>query len=407
MKENEDKQFAEAVALAEQMTKESRKEKEITAALSVADALKKGENVLREEDKSAFGKDADAFFAEQEIFVDKKAIRAEKTRKYHLKRILICIAALFIAAVICIVAVFAILKLRGRTKLRRVSENHNPALEGQDISYEEDVVYHNGKRYIYNENMITILVMGIDDKGDSDANILVAINTEDKQIACININRDSVSAVKVYNPAGEYITTSDMQIALSYAYGTSEEEGCELMRETVSNMMYQLPIHGYLSVNMTAISEINDVVGGVALKCLETLDEEIIEGREVELYGELALKYVTARDSYSGEIGTNTARIERQCQYVYEWYQQLIKQIDNKPSRILDIYSELKEHIVTNLDFDEITYLADVVSECDMREEEIYTVPGTYERSNYYDEYIVDEAGLVNLILEIFYTELN
>lgn len=46
MKENEDKQLAEAVSLAEQMTKERRREKEITAALSVADALKKGENVL-------------------------------------------------------------------------------------------------------------------------------------------------------------------------------------------------------------------------------------------------------------------------------------------------------------------------------------------------------------------------
>lgn len=407
MKENGEKQLAEAIALAAQMTKDSRREKEISEALSVADGLEKDKAVPKANDKLAFGQDADTFFSEQKLFIDKKAIRAEKTRKYHMKRILICICAISIVASVCIAAAFSIIKLHGREKLRNLSENNNPKLEGQGISYEEDVVYHNGKRYIYNENIITILVMGIDDKGDSDANILVVINPEDNQLSCININRDSISAVKVYSPAGDYITTSDMQIALSYAYGTSEEESCELMRETVSDMMYRLPIHGYISVNMTKITDINDVVGGVTLKCLETLDEDIVEGIEVKLDGELALKYVTERDSHSGEIGTNSARMERQSQYIYAWYHQLLKQIDNKPSRILEIYNEMKDDVTTNLDFDAITYLADVISECSMQTEDIYSVPGVYERSNYYDEYIVDENALVDMILEIFYSVEN
>lgn len=407
MKENGEKQLAEAIELAAQMTKDSRREKEISEALRVADGLEKDKDVPKANDKLAFGQDADTFLSEQELFIDKKAIRAEKTRKYHVKRILICICTISIVAAACLVTAFSVIKLHGRAKLRNLSENNNPKLEGQGISYEEDIVYHNGKRYIYNESIITILVMGIDDKGDSDANILVVIKPEDKQIVCVNINRDSISAVKVYSPAGDYITTSDMQIALSYAYGTSEEESCELMRETVSDMMYRLPIHGYISVNMTKISDINDVVGGVTLKCLETLDEDIVEGSEVKLDGELALKYVTERDSHSGEIGTNSARLERQSQYIYEWYRQLMKQIDNKPSKILEIYNEMKADIATNLDFDEITYLADVISDCSMQEKDIYSVPGEYERSNYYDEYIIDEDALVDMILDIFYSVEN
>lgn len=407
MKENGDEQLEQAIALAAQMTKDSRRRRKISEALSVADGLEKDKTVLKASESSALGQAADSFFPEQELFIDKKAIIAEKTRKYHVKRILVCICAIFMIIAVCVVTAFSVLKLHGRAKLRRVSENHNPELEGQGISYEEDIVYHNGQRYIYNENIITILVMGIDDKGDSDANILVVIDTENKQIACININRDSISAVKVYSPVGDYITTSDMQIALSYAYGTSEEESCELMRETVSDMLYQLPIQGYISVSMTKISDINDVVGGVTLKCLETLDEDIVEGSEVKLDGELALKYVTERDSHSGEIGTNSARLERQSQYIYEWYRQLIKQIDNKPSRIIEIYNGMKDDIVTNLGLDEITYLADVIADCSMNAEDIYAVPGEYERSNYYDEYIIDEDALVDMILDIFYSVEN
>ncbi|MGN0395379.1 MAG: LCP family protein [Coprococcus sp.] len=416
MNSEEDERLSKAVELAEKLNKKNRKERNISEALAIANEIEKSEDIFPEPEKPELeekihmlriNQKSGDISLEQELFVDEKAIKAEITRKNRIRRILITIGIICITVNIFVFLAFIIIKVRGKEQLKKEVDDINPELMGQDISYEDNVVYHDGRKYIYDEDNILILIMGIDDKRDSDANMLVILNPEKKRIKCININRDCISAVKVYNPAGEYITTSNMQIALAYAYGTSEKKSCELMTDVISNMLYQLPIHGYISLNMMNIADINDVIGGVAIVPIETINENIIKGQEIKLVGNLALKYVTERDSKSGSIGTNSDRMARQIQYIYAWYNQFVETIEGQPSKIIDIYKQLNDNITTNLDFSEITYLADVIVECNMTDADIYTLPGHYERSNYYDEYIIDDDELVEFILDIFYTEVE
>ena len=37
----------------------------------------------------------------------------------------------------------------------------------------------------------------------------------------------------------------------------------------------------------------------------------------------------------------------------------------------------------------------------------MYELPGSYERENYYDEYIVDDAALKEQLVEMFYREVE
>lgn len=51
------------------------------------------------------------------------------------------------------------------------------------------------------------------------------------------------------------------QIAIQHGYGDGKELSCELTRDAVSSLLYELPIHGYAAVNMAAIPELNDALG--------------------------------------------------------------------------------------------------------------------------------------------------
>ena len=395
---NTDDNIEEAIKIATHTAKENRRKKKIAEALDVAGEL---DNEAKDNEASKVDDYAD-LVDDCMPYVDEKAIKAVGKRKRYLYKIAISVICVLTALFVCFALIFVIVSSSGRKKLKQDSPN-NPELAGDDIRYQDDYVYHNDKKYKYNESIITILVMGIDDKQDSDTNILVVIDTDKEKISLININRDSIGKVKVYNPAGEYITTSDVQIALAYSYGNNDEQSCKLMKDTVSSLMYQLPVHGYISVNMSDIPDINDSVGGVTLTAIESVGKKIKEGKEIKLSGKLALKYVTERDSRSGEVGTNSIRLKRQNQYINEWYKQFASYTDNSPSKIMDVYDSLKTCLVSDLDFDEIVYLSNIVSKCDLSWEDIYELPGTYERSNYYDEYIIDEDELVELILDIFY----
>ena len=160
--------------------------------------------------------------------------------------------------------------------------------------WENDWVRYNGNVYDYNEDITTFLIMGIDkddevvkevqegtDGGQSDALFLLVLNPHDESIKIIGINRNTMTDVDIYDDYGRYMTTTIAQIAVQHGFGNGMEESCEYQVKAVSNLFYQLPIHGYAAINMSAISTINDIVGGVDVTVLEDLtkwDSKLVEG---------------------------------------------------------------------------------------------------------------------------------
>ena len=54
---------------------------------------------------------------------------------------------------------------------------------------------------------------------------------------------------------------------------TEKDKSAKLMEKAVFRaLLYQLPIHGYLAVNMDGIPTINDTIGGVEVECIEDFD---------------------------------------------------------------------------------------------------------------------------------------
>ena len=154
-----------------------------------------------------------------------------------------------------------------------------PLTEEENEKWQEGWVKYQDGIYMYNEEILTFLVMGIDkqndveeveegtDGGQADALFLVALNPKDESIKVIGINRNTMTDIAIYDDSGKYVSTVKAQLAIQHGFGNGVEESCEYQKKAVENLFYQLPIHGYAAVNMSAVSTINDAVGRSFLVC--------------------------------------------------------------------------------------------------------------------------------------------
>lgn len=317
------------------------------------------------------------------------------------KKKLLIAAVAVLAIVVAVILVCAAYLHAGRS-----------SLIGQR-SRDAEMLYE-GHSYMYDEDNINILCIGVDARGEADtvgqgdALILVTLNVRDKTIRCLNINRDTLAPVKVFGVAGKYITTQNLQAALAFSYGSDVADGAELTEYTVSELLDGLPIHAYVTLDFDGISKMNELVGGVTVKAMEDLDRaDIRQGETVTLSGEQAVYYVTERNSASEDIGTNAARMDRQKQYMCAWCGLLKEKLKRNPLKIWDMYEQMSGYISTDISRTGMLYLAWKFAGAEFTDDGMYEFPGSYERENYYDEYIVDDAALKEQLVEMFYREVE
>lgn len=364
----------------------------------------------------------------------------------HIKRIgNVIMAWLIVIAciVLLIVGIYFAVRAIGERRLRANAKSQGPEIatsalveSADDISqkekqavtaWQEDWIRYNGKVYEYNDKLMTFLVMGIDkqgevsesksatDGGQADAIFLVIANPDEKKLSLIGINRDTmvdINAVDVYGNQTQ--ATAYAQIAVQHGYGDGKELSCQLMEEAVSNLFYQLPINGYVSVNMGAIPELNDAVGGVSLTAIEdvyTLENDVkkrkllvSQGEQIELQGNDAYCYVRYRNKE--EFESARLRLARQKQYLEGFLNQAKIETKKNLTLPVSVYQKLSKYMVTNITVDEISYLATEYVGYDMDENGIYTLEGETKMGEKHEEFYPDEDALIDLMIQIFYQEV-
>ena len=292
--------------------------------------------------------------------------------------------------------------------------------EEEHEKWQEGWVKYQDAVYAYNEEILTFLIMGIDkledvkeaeggtDGGQADALFLVVLNPKDKSIRVVAINRNTMTDVDIYDNNGEYESTVKAQIAIQHGFGDGMERSCEYQEKAVGNLFYQLPIHGYAAVNMSAISTINDVVGGVDVTIPEDLagfNEEFVEGRTLHLMGENAFWYVKYRDTDT--FGSADMRLDRQKQYLTGFIDVAKQAVHKEPSVAIDLYQAVKPQMITDVSLDEVAYLAPILAEYSYDAEGFYTLPGETVMGEQYEEFYPDEDAMFGMILDVFYEKVQ
>ena len=292
-------------------------------------------------------------------------------------------------------------------------------------SYElqEGQIRYNGKTYQYKENLTNILCLGIDSRdgiakektpgkaGQADCVILAVLDDDAKTIQLINISRDSMVPVHVYATDGSYVEDRTEQLALQYAYGNGRDWSCQLMEEAVSNLFYGLPIHGYCALSMNSIADLNDMVGGVTVTVPEDLaamqPKLFTAGEVLTLKGELAYHFVHDRDFQSTDVASNNKRIARQKTYAVAFVNQFKQGMKEDMTLPVKLYQTAEKQMVTSISLDQAVYLCTEYMNCSFDMDNIYTIDGEVTMGEKYAEFNVDDEALYQLILDVFYEEVN
>ena len=290
----------------------------------------------------------------------------------------------------------------------------------EPLELEEGQILVKGEVYEYNKDILTFLCMGVDSRsgiakektpgkaGQADALLLVVVNPRKEEIHVIAINRDTMTDIEIYDTAGMYLEEEKGQITLQYAYGDGREKSCQLMEQTISELFYGIPIHGYGALSMQSIATLNDAVGGVEVTILEDMTrfkKNWTKGPQVKLTGEDALLYIQRRDTSKAE--SNLGRVERQKQYLTAYVKQLKEKIKEDVTFPVTLLGKIQKYLVTSLSVQEITYLADTLLGYEFSMENIISIPGETRMGEKYEEFYVDEEALKQIVIDVFYDKVE
>ncbi len=362
----------------------------------------------------------------------------KKKRKSKLWLVLFVILALLVMLFGAGFITWNIMNAKGKSDLYEKAESTGPTLESitteksqeteveaeNDVNWKKGWVRYEGDIYQYNEDILTFLVMGIDkpgkvkvvesgvNGGQADLIILAVFNPHTKSTSLITINRNTMTEIDVYDEKGEYLGSGQGQICLQHGYGDGAELSCERMKKAVSNLFYNLPIHGYLAINMGAMKAINSAVGGVTL----TLEEDFnvdFDGEKISLpKGEHTLTdvqahaYIRYRDH--AEFDSATTRLNRQKKYIAAFLSKLKAETAKDITAPIKVFNELSPYIVTDINTSEMTYMVSNTYNYKFDFDNIYSLEGTTAiGKTEHEEFTYNPDQLYDMIIEIFYEKVE
>lgn len=363
---------------------------------------------------------------EKSQILDPEKVKRDKKRKRKVVAltVLAAITGLLAAAFAAFLIVGAIGKANLRSNVIAAPKLENAPVvielqptEEEAAGWKEGWVKYNGQIYAYNEDILTFLIMGIDktkdvkevaegtNGGQADALFLVVLNPHDDSLSVIGINRNTMTDVSVYDNNGSFVNTVKAQIAVQHGFGNGVEESCEYEVNAVQHLFYEMPIHGYAAINMSAIGPLTDMVGGVDVVALEDIKSGnstvIKEGEEVHLEGDLAFAYIHNRDTK--EFGSADHRLERQKQFITTYLQKVKQKAKEDIGFPISVYQSIAPQTVTSLTVDEMTYLVSIAKDYSFDANYLYTLKGETKQGDVFEEFYVDETDLFELILKVFY----
>lgn len=299
---------------------------------------------------------------------------------------------------------------------RRDAQTAVEKSESEEDASVETITY-DGVTYRYKEDIRSYLLMGIDKttaaekdnagrSGQADTITLLVRDERKKKLKILEIPRDTMTQIEVYDAQGKSLGMTEDHINIQYAYGDGRGSSCRLMTEAVSNLLYQIPVHGYCAMMMNGIAVLNDAVGGVTVTVPQEgfsfEGQQYEPGTEVILSGAMAESFVRYRDT--DESLSSMKRMENQNVFLEAWMCQAQEAASKDAGFAARLYMALEPYLVTDMGND---LFAELLQDASAFEKEKQMLPGSGSAGEHFDEYHVDENALYELVLEMFYEEVK
>lgn len=372
--------------------------------------------------------------------------RRKKRKKSGIEKVIMCLLSTVLIIILVLGLAGTILYKSGEIALKASASAAGPTMvvdleevsrirqdleHNNSVAWQEDWVVYDGKVYEYREDMLNFLLLGIDhggnlssetelsdwNAGQADTIFLVSLNQTDKNISVIGIPRNSMVNVEIFNSESERVETIYNQICLQYGYAGGGELGLQKMKESVSELMCGLPVHGACAVSFNAISVITDRLGGIEVIVPDDMTEynkAYVQGSTQMLTGKNVMDYLRYRQYDT--LGSPTTRLERQKDFMRVAMVRVMQEIKANPVFVKDIYDSLRDYMNTDISVDEAVYIASKALECTLAEQSFYQLTGEDKaeyfvkdngKQDFYNDYYIDEDALQKMMYEIFYREVK
>ena len=230
-------------------------------------------------------------------------------------------------------------------------------------------------------NQVNILLLGLDERGLSDAIVLVSYNNETFDSAIISLKRDTYVDFQTWSAEG----MGHSAIGWASYVGTTYAEGDALYGAAFSaytiEQLLGIRIDHYAAITFEGFVEMIDQIGGVTVNLAPGFAETPLTPGWQRLSGEEALRYARHRKNpripEPGSISSDGDRIRRN--------QNLLKAVLEQcetlsTDELLDVFDKLNQKIYTNMDDWDLLILANIFFNHDLRLIDQVVLPGELEK---------------------------
>lgn len=350
-----------------------------------------------------------------------KYVKKRNKSKKTLKRILVGILIFVLIAIIGVVSAHFIKRHLGKKEISNSKKEANITAIDDAISEDSgQTITYNDKTYKLNENLISIVFLGVDkslsetknigEAGQADAIYIMTYDTATCKCKILPVSRESMVDVQLYSRNNEAIGIEKMQLCLAYAYGSDEKSSAENTISALSKLFYNMPFDSYITLDWDAIGPLTDAIGGVTVNVLQDVVTEysyLKKGEKITLKGNDAWSYVKFRDTT--KLKSNDDRLARQKQFLTNYLSQLISKAKKKPTTITKLLDVSEKYMYTNLSGNKIVYMASEVlpNISGITDIEFLSIQGLTKQGDVYAEFYPDETNLYETILNVFYIEVQ
>lgn len=274
-------------------------------------------------------------------------------------------------------------------------------------------VTRNGIDYYPRKDITVMMLLGIDQEGPvedsgtftnpgtADAVMLLIFDEKNETWSILQLNRDTMVDMPLIGLGGKEAGTIRGQLALAHTYGSGLEDSCINTRKAVSNLLGGVDIDYYISMNMDAVSILNDAVGGVTVTVTDDfsdVDPTLTQG-EITLRGEQALHFLQGRQNVGDQ--KNVSRMRRHQEYVEGFAQAMRGALEKSTGFVAETYSAVAPYLVSDCPINTLTSMIERYEDYEFRG--VITPEGENTVGEQYYEFYADEEKLDELVIELFY----
>ena len=332
----------------------------------------------------------------------------ESRKKDFHKKLAVC-GVIFLIVVVFGVGMFCFLS----------PDTNSEATSTNDTIDKQDIVEIGGVKCVPKDGIETYLFLGVDQRGEltkvkkfdgtgqCDVIQLLVLDNVNKTYSTLTINRDTMVDMTVYNENGESLGEMNAQIALAHTNGDVADFGNKVTVETLSNLLYNQSIDGYVSLNMDSIPVINNLAGGVTVTIEDDFsasDKSLKMGETVKLTDEQAYHYIHDRKNVAD--GTNENRMKRQSEYLSNLKDIYMAKFKESSGFINEAYDALEKYMGTDLTPRMMSRIAVNLTKYEEKESPVLTGKNSMGEFGFI-EFRLDQDSLDKAVRELFYDEVK